>query len=237
MAEGEPEEPVALPVLRQRWESVSFLHWRFRPPEVARLLPDWVTVEEIDGSAWVGLLPFVASGTRLGWLPPALTLTSFPETNLRTYVRTASGLRAVWFFSLEAASTAVVAAARSTLAVPYRRAVMTAQTSEGRCRYVSRRRGGGPGHRIEVRPGPPVDAGDVTEKDHLLTARWRAVVPRGRGRLVVPVRHRPWPLHGAEVVELEEDLLAAAGLPEPSAGPEVLWSPGVDAVLGLPRPA
>ena len=235
MAGADPEEPVASPLLRQRWDSASFLHWRYPAPDVARLLPGWATVEEIDGSAWVGMVPFVAVGTRLSWLASTVSLPPFPETNLRTYVRTPSGTTAVWFFSLEAASVAVVAAARSALGVPYRWATMTAERTDGRCRYVSRRRRAGVGHRIEVRPGAPVDAGELRPRDHLLTGRWRAVIPRGRGRLVVPVRHEPWPLHRAELVDLEEDLLPAAGLPAPSSEPEVLWSPGVEAALGLPR--
>jgi uncharacterized protein YqjF (DUF2071 family) len=41
------------------------------------------------------------------------------------------------------------------------------------------------------------------------------------------VEHRPWPLHRAEVVELDQNLLTAAGLPAPRGDPLVHWSPGV----------
>jgi uncharacterized protein YqjF (DUF2071 family) len=54
---------------------------------------------------------------------------------------------------------------------------------------------------------------------------------------VVPVQHSPWPLHEATVVELEQSLLEAAGLPEPAEPPRVQYSPGVDDVrLGLLQP-
>ena len=40
------------------WEQLTFIHWRFDPDEVQRLLPPGLTVETFDGSAWVGLVPF-----------------------------------------------------------------------------------------------------------------------------------------------------------------------------------
>jgi uncharacterized protein YqjF (DUF2071 family) len=234
MAARIPEERVRVPVLRQRWDCISFLHWRYDAAQIDPLLPPGVRAEEIDGAAWVGMTPFVARGTRLAAGPP-LRLPDFPETNLRTYVRTRSGMAAVWFFSLEAASAAVVAAARSTLGVPYHHAEMEAEVGRERCRYLSRRRPGDVGHRVEVRPGPPLEGGEGTPLANALTGRWRAVVPRGSGRLYVPVRHEPWLLYSATLLDLEQSLTQAAGLPAPSGEPDVLWSPGVDAVLGLPR--
>ncbi len=57
------------------------------------------------------------------------------------------------------------------------------------------------------------------------------------GRLTrVAVQHQPWPLWEAELVELQETLLAAAGLPEPAEEPLVQYSPGVDVRLGVPVP-
>lgn len=221
-------------MLHQRWDCIAFLHWRYDVAELSRRLPAGLEPEEIDGSAWVGMTPFVARGTRMAGLPFA-RLGDFPETNLRTYVRTRSGKRAVWFFSLEAASAAAVAAARSLLGVPYHLADMDAQVSPARCRYVSRRGPGGTGHRIEVRPGPALQGGERAGLADALTARWRGLVPRAGRRLYVPISHAPWPLHRAELVECDQDLLEGTGLPSPRGEPDVLWSPGVDAVIGAPR--
>lgn len=226
------------PVIRQRWSSATFVHFRFDAGLVQPLVPAGLTVEVIDGSAWVSIVAFLAERTRLQGPPAVRLVPDYPETNVRTYVRTSSGARAVWFFSLEAGSPAVVAAARSLLRVPYRWASMRVETEPGRCRYVSRRRRGhgrGAGHRIEVEVGPPLEGGEISELDVQLTARYRAVVPLGGGRLVVPVRHEPWPLCSATVLHLAEDLLATAGLGAPAAAPEVRWSPGVDAGIGLPH--
>ncbi len=46
------------PVMRQRWERLTFLHWPFEAADVQRLLPDGLDAETHDGAAWVGLVPF-----------------------------------------------------------------------------------------------------------------------------------------------------------------------------------
>src|SRR5579884_3899737 len=235
MAGRVPEEKIRLPLLRQRWDAISFLHWRYEAGAVDALLPSGVRCEQIDGSAWVGMTPFVARGTGLAPVPSP-RLPDFPETNLRTYVRTRSGRSAVWFFSLEAANAAVVAAARAAVGVPYRHAQMDAQVGPERCRYVSRRPAASVGHTIEVEPGPPLHGCEGTPLAQALCGRWRALVPRGGCRLYVPIRHEPWFLHRAQLVALDENLIEAAGLPPPRGEPDVLWSPGVDAVIGSPRP-
>lgn len=130
----------------------------------------------------------------------------------------------------------MTAAARSLLRAPYRWASMTVDASPGRWRYVGRRRYARPvAHQIEVEVGPPLEAADVSPLDIDLTALYRAVMPVGAGRLTVPVRHEPWPLHSATILHLEEDLLDAAGLGAPGEAPSVRWSPGVDSVIGIPQ--
>ena len=90
------------PVMRQRWERLTFLHWPFEAADVQRLLPDGLEAETCDGAAWVGLVPFymrvaTPAGQRVPWV------SNFCETNVRTYVRDHAGRSGIWFFSLEAA--------------------------------------------------------------------------------------------------------------------------------------
>ena len=49
---------VDAPVMRQRWERLTFLHWSYEPAVVQRLLPPWLRTDTFDGMAWVGLVPF-----------------------------------------------------------------------------------------------------------------------------------------------------------------------------------
>ena len=49
-----------------------------------------------------------------------------------------------------------------------------------------------------------------------------------------PVDHEPWPVHRATLLDLDDELVAAAGLTVEGA-PHVLWSPGVHVRIGRPE--
>jgi uncharacterized protein len=235
VAGREPEETVEAPVSQQGWKSMTFLHWTYEPHHVRALVPEGFEVDTWDGTAWVSITPFLMTGFRLANLPSAGPLSTFPETNVRTYVRGPDGRDGLWFFSLEADSLPTVVGASTVYGVPYQWADMS--IDEGaKIRYRSRRRSGRPvGHDITVEAGPPCE--EPEELDHWLTGRWRAYTRHADRPAVVPVQHSPWRLHEAAVVELEQSLLEAAGLPQPRDPPRVQFSPGVDDVrLGLPHP-
>lgn len=69
--------------MRQGWEDVAFLHWRYPPQTVARLLPTGLAPDVFDGGAWVGLTPFRVCRMRAGPLPPLPRMACFPEANVR----------------------------------------------------------------------------------------------------------------------------------------------------------
>lgn len=236
MAGRYPEERVALPMACQRWQSLTFLHWRYGPADVQRLLPRGLSVDMYDGAAWVGLTPFVMVGFRPMCLPAVPVVSTFPETNVRTYVRDENGRDGLWFFSLDVSRLATALGARGSLWVPYHWAAMS--VDEGPVvRYRSQRRSAGspnPGHDIAVRPGSAV-GGDRSPLVDFLTGRWRAFT-RVAGRLVtIPVQHEPWPLFDADALECDQDLIEAAGLPSPQEEPLVHFSPGVNVRLGFPN--
>lgn len=234
MSGQEPEEEVQNPASQQRWHAMTFLHWQYDVDDLRPHLASGLEVDTYDGSAWVSITPFLMKDFRLGPLPAVPGLSTFPETNVRTYVRGPDGRDGLWFFSLEADSVATVVGASSLYGVPYEFADM--EVEEGQVvRYRSRRRAKPEiGHDISVRPGEPYAS--PSELDHWLTGRWRAYsTPAGR-LTRVPVQHQPWPLWEAELVELEQTLLGAVGLPEPADDPVVQYSPGVDVRLGVPIP-
>jgi uncharacterized protein len=230
-------EPVRRPVMVQRWTDVVFLHWRYEPAEVQRLLPPGVVVDLHDGSAWVGLVPFSMEGLGLPGLAPLPLVGAFPEVNVRTYVR-AGRRRGVWFFSLDVDRLLPVVAARSLYHLPYcLGSVHHARLGD---RVVSRVHRRWPAHppgasaEVSVRPGPAIERPAALVE--FLTARWGLVSAPGRGSLrYAPIDHPPWPLHTATVEHLEQGLVEAAGLPAPREDPAALWSPGVPVRVGRPR--
>jgi uncharacterized protein YqjF (DUF2071 family) len=230
------------PVMRQRWERLTFLHWPFAPADVQRLLPPGLEVESFDGVAWVGLVPFymrvaTAGGQRVPWA------SNFCETNVRTYVRDRAGRSGIWFFSLDAARLGAAITARAT---PYRLPYFWSSMRLGErvgehgeeIAYRSRRRWPGPRpavSRVRIGIGAPIAAADVTALEHFLTARWRLFSVTGRRAVSARAWHQPWPLHRAEAVVVDDHLLTTAGLPAPEGEPLVHYSPGVDVAIGRPE--
>ena len=234
MASAEPEELVRFPVLRGGWLTISFLHWRFNADVIQAMLPEGLVVDSYDRSAWVSMTPFRMADQRPPLVPTSGRLGTFPETNLRTYVRGPGDREGIWFFSLEAASAAMVLGARIFAGVPYHRGTLTIDGRDGMVSYAGVRSGGAPSYRVVVRPGAAIQA---SERDVWLTGRWRAYA-RHLGRLLeTPVTHEPWPLRAATLVELEETLTSAAGLPAPVGEALVHYSDGVrDVRVGVTRP-
>ncbi|MGN6679295.1 MAG: YqjF family protein [Streptosporangiaceae bacterium] len=226
------------PVMRQRWQRLTFLHWQVEPQAVQRLLPDWLQPELFDGAAWVGLVPFfmhvaTPGGRELPWV------SRFCETNVRTYVRDRAGRTGIWFCSLDAARLGAVAVARTTYKLPYFWSQMQLTENGDQVSYRCRRKLPGPRWATSV---VSIDIGDryqdaeLEARDHFLTARWILFTTLYGKPTLARASHPPWPLHRAQVRELDDRLIAAAGLPAPQAEPLVHYSPGVDVAIGRPEP-
>jgi uncharacterized protein YqjF (DUF2071 family) len=215
-------------ILRQRWTDLVFLHWRVEASVVAPLLPARVVPDLFDGSTWVGLIPFRMQHTRFAVGPAIPYFGSFTEINVRLYGRDASGRRGVVFRSLEASRLAAVLFARARFGLAYYWADVDAVQSGDRFEYAGTRRGHGPSTRIvATRTGRAVIGDPLAD---FLTGQWRLFVEH-RGRTVVQANeHAPWPLFEATLGSLDDELLAAAGLPGLAgrAPDSVLYSPGVD---------
>ena len=224
--------------LTQQWQRLTFVHWRFDPADVQAILPEGLTVDTHDGSAWVGLVPFHMIDVRPPFIPTLHPITTFPETNIRTYVRGPRG-QGVWFCSLEITRLLGVVVARTLFGVPYTWAEMSIDQTSDRIRYQSRRRWPAPrgaSSVLEVEIGERIESLD--HLDRFLTSRWATYSRLPGGRIGwVPVEHEPWPLHRAEIRELSESLTTAAGLPRPESEPIAHYSPGVTARIGFPNVA
>jgi hypothetical protein len=218
-----------------RWSWITFVHWRWPAAVVQPMLPPGLEVETFDGTAWVGLTPFLMDGVRVPGLPAVPWLSRFPETNVRTYVRDDRGRSGIWFLSLDAARLPAVLAARASYRLPYFWSDMTVRRVGDRLSYRCRRRWPGPqGARADadVELGPPLAEEERDALAHFLTARYRLFSVVG-GRLgAAEAEHPDWPLHRARLEHLDQDLLPAAGLPDPRDAPLVHASPGVPVRIG-----
>lgn len=219
--------------MRQRWLDLAYVHWRFDASVVQSLLPTGLEVDTFDGSAWVGLIPFSMRAIGLPHGPAVPYLGSFAEVNVRTYVKVGDRT-GVWFFSLDVDRLIPAAVARVTYRLPYCWGE-TSHVREGRTLTTEVRRKW-PDHveasRLQVQMGEPIAADDL---DVFLTARWGLYSRARRGVRYAAVDHEPWPLRSATLIDLDEYLVRAAGLPQPTGEPHVRCSDGVSVRIGLPR--
>src|SRR5690348_6294645 len=105
-------------VMVQHWHDLLFAHWAL-PPELMRpLVPKELTLDLYYGQAYVAVTPFWMSGVRPRFMPAVAGVSTFPELNVRTYVRY-DNIPGVYFFSLDAGSRLAVQGARWGYGLPY----------------------------------------------------------------------------------------------------------------------
>ena len=227
--------------MKQGWHDLAYIHYRYGIEEVASVLPDGLEVDVCDGSAWVGLIPFSMRGIGIPGLPAVPYFGSFPEVNVRTYVRH-NGVPGVWFCSLDINRLLPTVVARTTYTLPYcfGRASNKRMGDELTTR-VERRwpRSDNPAStRIRLKIGERILA--PTPLEVFLSARWGLYTTTRRGKLrYAPVSHAPWQLQHAEIISLDDSLITAAGFAPPTVAkngePHVMFASGVAVRIGLPR--
>jgi uncharacterized protein YqjF (DUF2071 family) len=200
----------------QHWADLTFVHWPVEAEAVAHMYPAGTRPDVFaDGMTYVGLVPFAMNDVALGFSRPIPYFGRFLETNVRLYSTDDDGHHGVLFRSLETARLAVVPVTRIT--------------------YDSVRRWPHRGLRSRL----TVDVGavvDPTPLEFWLTARWGAHTRQAGRTWWVPNEHEPFPLHSAEVIELDSDLVPASGVSPAGAPMRALFSPGVRARFGRPVP-
>lgn len=208
------------PIMTQHWRSLTFLHWPYSPAFVQQLLPPGLQVDQFDGRAWIGLVPFVLCDLRWLGTPAFPWISQFPETNVRTYVRGPERKPGVWFFTLEASRLLAVLGARWLYHLPYRWASMQVSHDGSRLMYRSKRLPpfGGGSCEIEIEAGSSVESAAF---EHFVTARFRLYAAARNRVFAADIEHQPWSLRRARLLHLRENLIEACGLAAPQGRPEI----------------
>lgn len=241
MTTGEPSagragmhlEPITADPPRVPWPAplglaftdVVFVHWRYDPELIRPLLPPGLVPDTFEGATHVGFVPFRMRAYG-----------EFFEANVRVYTVDPRGRRGTLFLTMETDRLPWMLAARA-VGLPYGWARMSLERHVHELRYRTARRwpvAADASAEVRVRVGPPIEGGPL---EHFLTARWW-LHHRVPGVLVAgPLSHDRWPLHAAELLQIDDRLLTAAGLPAPTESPmSVLYAPAVRGRFGLAYP-
>lgn len=223
-----PSEPS---IMTQTWENLMFMHWPVRPEQLRPFIPEELEIDTFDGSAWVGITPFVLSSIRWRGLPPIPGAAGFPEINVRTYVR-AGRKPGVFFFSLDAASKLAVEGARLSFGLPYFLSDARVDPVRDGVHYRTTRiddRASRATFVGEYRPTSQIQIAEpgtleyfLTERYCLYTRAWRDAIWRAE------IDHKPWPLQNAEADVRINTMASAAGLELPEHEPLLHFSRYID---------
>lgn len=215
-------------LLGQTWEDLLFAHWPVPAATLRPLLPPALKLQEHSGSAWLGVTPFRVTALRLRGTLPVPGLSTFVETNVRTYV-TYEGKPGIWFFSLDTPSRPAVEVARRLYRLPYFHARMELRERAGRVEYsVARGSGKAFSARVAPRARPePVAAGSL---ERFLVERYCLYAAEGDTLYRAEIHHPPWLLQPVEgVVDL--NTLAPNGVRLPDEAPLLHFARRQDVVL------
>jgi uncharacterized protein len=227
-----PESPW---VMTQTWRDLLFAHWRMNPQLLRSKVPPEFALDLFHGEAWIGVVPFRMTNVVPRGVPSLPGVSEFPELNVRTYVRVGDK-PGVYFFSLDAANSLAVRAARALLNLPYHKAAMSVTPTGGGFAYESRRAGNG-GAEFLATYGPigaaSVPAGGSLE--YFLTERYCLYNVDRRG---VPYRldihHPPWLLQPAKAQLTRNTMTDVSGIALPDQLPLLHFAHRQDMVAWAP---
>ncbi len=226
--------PDAKVVMRPKWRDLLFLHWELKPHQVQQLLPAGLELDLFAGRAFVGLVPFRMENVRPHFVPDLKRLghfhSRFPELNVRTYV-VRDGVPGVWFFSLDAASSFAVVAARLWFRLPYFKARMRLRQTRNGLDFWSKRLWPSPFDattRVRFAPSGEERTASPDSLEEFLVERYVLYSRRGNQLFRGRVFHEPYQLQNAKLLSLRETNLRAAGFARPATSPHILYSRGVD---------
>lgn len=216
---------------RQSWRDLLFAHWPVSADAVRHLVPPALTLQEFEGTAWVGVVPFRMTGVMRRPLPDLPWISAFPEVNVRLYVEHA-GKPGVWFLSLDAANALAVWAGRRLFHLPYFNASIRLEQRGDGIRYSAARRDGRAILEARYRPTSDVYESTRGTLEHALTEKYCLYAEAPDGSIWRnDVHHHPWPLQRAEADFTENTYLSACGVTVTGPLPLLHFARRIDVVV------
>lgn len=212
-----------LPVMRQRWDELLFLHWKADADELAASLPPGLAIDRFEDDAWIGVVPFRMRNIRPRSLPAVPWISNFLELNVRTYVVDEKGTPGVWFYSLDTDRWIARTLARAFFKLPYFWASMhTSQTPDGSIHYQTSRFGKSHIAEYDYCPSGKPRCTEAGSLDFFLLERYLLYSWDQRNQQLLRGRvwHQPYRIRDVEVSGWDTAPVNWDGLETPSGAPQ-----------------
>jgi uncharacterized protein YqjF (DUF2071 family) len=219
--------------MHQTWVDLLFAHWPIAADLLRRWVPEPLSINTFDGTAWLAVTPFRIEGLRARGLPALPGLSSFPELNVRTYV--AAAKPGVYFFSLDAGNPLAVAFARRFYDLPYFSAEMRAGAFGNGVFYRSRRRRGGAELEAHYEPSGDAFRSAPGTLEHFLTERYCLYTVKGAKVFRTDIDHVPWPLQPAKAEFRRNTMGGQIGITLATPPPLLHFARRLEVRAGYPR--
>ena len=226
--------PDGQPVMHQDWGKLLFMHWRISADVLRPHIPAPLEIDTYGDSAWIGITPFTMWDIRglPPYMPPVPGLDSMHELNVRTYVHY-NGVPGVWFFSLDANSSAAVLAARTFYHLPYYSADIEME-GKRKIKYRLKRRDDPPAQfKAAWSVGERLPKSQPGSREFFLTERYVLYTEHHGGLYRARIYHEPWELYKAELDTFGSTMLEAKQLPQPKTQPVLHYAEEVSVDIWL----
>jgi uncharacterized protein len=185
------------------------------------LIPERLSIDTFEGTAWIGITPFTMWGIRPVLFPAVPILSTSHELNVRTYVYL-DGVPGVWFLSLEASNPLAVVGARLAFHLPYFQARMRLE-AKGQTLHFSSHRihiGASPANFEAVwKAGEALPQAPLGSLEFFLIERYCLYAAHRDCLYRARIFHAPWPLRRATLLSYASTMMASHGLPALSGEP------------------
>ncbi|QRG65079.1 YqjF family protein [Brevibacillus choshinensis] len=220
--------------MTQTWEHLLFAHWAVPPALIRPLVPHSLEIDTYEGVGWISIIPFRMTGVRLRCLPPIPYTTSFPEINVRTYVK-ASGKSGIYFLSLDASNPLITTIAKRWYRLPYYQASMDFRLNREGVTIQSKRAGSqAQAKQFSAVYGPDSDVFQAKggTLENWLTERYTLFCECMRTKRLhgANVYHEPWRLQKA-VLQIEQNSLSHQHISLTDPPELALYARGVQSIV------
>lgn len=221
---------------RQSWCDLLFAHWPISVEKLRPFVPPELTIQEYEGTSWIGIVPFRMEGVMKRPFPNLPWISAFPELNVRVYVE-CEGKPGVWFLSLDATNPLAVWAARQFFDLPYHWSEISILKQKDTYLYSSLRKA----QRSLVFNASYSPVGQTYESsrgslEHWLTERYCLYALSRSGKLYrTEVHHHPWSLQRAEAEIRNNTMLLPFSLSVSNTPALLHFSRKIDVIVWPPE--